>query len=141
MCPSEKLNERYDFVNKYKNTVDAVLFSPPYFDLEIYPGEEQSINSFSDYNEWLEKYWRQTVLLCKDVMKPGAKFGFVISNYRNHNKIDTNISHDMKSIVMKELKYLNHYDIKWSSMGGSRLAHKQRKGNFEDLWLFEKPST
>lgn len=37
LCPSEQLDIKHDFVNKYRDSVDAVLFSPPYFDLELYP--------------------------------------------------------------------------------------------------------
>ena len=138
LCPSEKLQERYGFVDKYRESVDAVLFSPPYFDLEIYPGEEQSVNSFGDYNAWLEGYWRETVKLCRQVMKPNAKFAFVIRNYRNHDKVDNSISQDMRDVVCEELTYLEKYDIKWNAQGGSRQAHKMRGGNFEDVWVFKK---
>jgi hypothetical protein len=32
-----------------------------------------------------------------------------------------------------------HYKVQWSAIAGSRQAKKTRDGNFEDLWLFEKP--
>jgi hypothetical protein len=118
--------------------VDAVLFCPPYFDLEIYPGEEQSTDSFPDYADWLTGYWEETVKLCASVMKTGAKFGFVISNYRNHDKVDTTISQDMKAIVDKHLTFDKHMKVRWSGISSSRQAHKQRDGNYEDLWMFKK---
>ena len=136
-CPSEQLNARYNFVEKYTNKVDAVLFCPPYFDLELYPGEEQSTDSFPDYADWLVGYWEETVKLCVSVMKPGAKFGFIISNYRNNNKVDTTISQDMKQIVDKHLTFNKHMKVKWSGLTSSRQAHKQRDGNYEDLWIFQ----
>lgn len=138
LCPSEQLQAKHDFVNRYQNSVDAVLFSPPYFDLELYPGEMQSTASFPDYQDWLEGYWAETVMLCEKVMRKGARFGFVISNYRNKDKEDNTISQDMKQVVDRYLKPLQHYRVEWSSIGGSRQAHKQRDGNFEDLWLYEK---
>ena len=49
LCPSEELDTKHNFVKKYKNAVDAVLLSPPYFDLEIYPSDGQSFNNFPDY--------------------------------------------------------------------------------------------
>lgn len=137
LCPSEQLKARHDFHNKYRNQVDAVLFSPPYFDLEIYNSEDQSFTNFPNYNDWLVGYWEQTVLLCKEVMKPGARFGFVISNYRNSDKVMTTISQDMRDVVNRHLKQIGHYRVQWSAMGGSRQAKKTRNGNFEDLWLFE----
>ena len=118
-----------------------MLFSPPYFDLEIYDSENQSLTNFPNYRDWLIGYWEETVKLCKTVMKPGARFGFVISNYRNSDKVMTTISQDMRDVVQRHLTLVDHYRVQWSAMGGSRQAKKTRGGNFEDLWLFEKPST
>lgn len=138
LCPSEHLEAKHDFVNRYHNTVDAVLFSPPYYDLEIYPGEEQSYTNYPNYQDWLKNYWEATVSLCKQVMRPGARFGFVISNYRNKAGEDVTISQDMKQVAEQHLKFVRHYKVQWSAIGGSRQAKKTRDGNFEDLWVFEK---
>ena len=138
LCPSEELESRYDFVNRYKESVDAVLFSPPYYDLEIYPGDEQSFTNYPNYQDWLKCYWEETVILCKKVMRPGAKFGFVISNYRNKAGVDVSISEDMQKVANKHLSLINRYKVQWSAIVGSRQAKKTRNGNFEDLWLFEK---
>jgi hypothetical protein len=138
LCPSEQLDVKHSFGKKYKDQVDAVLFSPPYFDLEIYDSADQSITNFPNYEDWLKGYWEKTVLLCKEVMRPGAKFGFVISNYRNASKEMTTISQDMRDVVSLHLNFVKHYRVQWSAMGGSRQAKKTRNGNFEDLWIFEK---
>ena len=137
LCPSEQLDVRHNFREQYADSVDAVLFCPPYFDLEIYPGEEQSTDSFPHYADWLTGYWEETVKLCASVMKPNAKFGFIISNYRNNNRVDTTISQDMKAIVDKHLTFNKHMKVKWSGLKSSRQAHKQRDGNYEDLWIFK----
>lgn len=137
LCPSEQLAVRHKFNELYRGQVDAVLFSPPYFDLEIYNSDDQSFTNFPNYDDWLKGYWEATVLLCKEVMKPGARFGFVISNYRNADKKVTTISQDMRDVVAKHLTQVAHYKVQWSAMGGSRQAKKTRGGNFEDLWLFE----
>lgn len=138
LCPSEKLDATHGFVNKYKESVDAVLLSPPYFDLELYPSDGQSFNSFPDYNSWLTGYWEETVKLCVQVMKPGAKFGFVISNYVNRQKQMTTISEDMRDVVAKHLTLDKHYRVQWSAIASTRQAKKTRDGNFEDLWVFAK---
>lgn len=138
LCPSEQLDARHNFIQKYQNSVDAVLFCPPYFDLELYPGSEQSTETFPEYADWLSGYWEETVKLCVNVMKPGAKLGFIISNYRNHNKQDTTISQDMKQIADKHLEYNKHMKVRWSGLSSSRQAHKQRAGNYEDLWIYQK---
>lgn len=138
LCPSEQLDARFDFIGKYENQIDAVLLSPPYFDLEIYDSDDQSFTNFPNYQDWLVGYWEETVKLCKAVMKPGANFGFVISNYRNVDKEVTTISQDMRDVAQKHLTQIGHYRVQWSAMGGSRQAKKTRGGNFEDLWFFTK---
>ena len=138
LCPSEQLDQRHGFIAKYQNQVDAVLMSPPYFDLEIYDSEDQSFTNFPNYQDWLKGYWEETVKLCKAVMKPDARFGFVISNYRNADKQVTTISQDMRDVAAQHLTQIGHYRVQWSAMGGSRQAKKTRDGNFEDLWLFSR---
>lgn len=139
LCPSEQLDARHQFVAKYTNSVDAVLFSPPYYDLEIYPGEEQSLTNYPDYQDWLEGYWNETVKIAHQVLRPGGRFAFVISNYRNKEQQEVNISQDMMQVVSRHLMLRQKYKIQWSAIAGSRQAKKTRDGNFEDLWLFEKP--
>lgn len=138
LCPSEELEKRHHFTTNYKDKVDAVLFSPPYFDLEIYPSDNQSFTSYPDYQSWLTNYWEQTVILCEKVMKSGAKFGFVISNYVNKNKEMTTISQDMRDVVMKHLKFVKQYRVQWSAISSTRQAKKTRNGNYEDLYIFTK---
>ena len=138
LCPSEELDTKHNFVKKYKNAVDAVLLSPPYFDLEIYPSDGQSFNNFPDYQTWLKGYWEETVKLAVKVMKPNAKFGFVISNYINRQKQLVTISEDMRDIVLKHMNLEKHYRVQWSAISGTRQAKKTRNGNFENLWVFVK---
>jgi hypothetical protein len=138
LCPSEELDKRHNFLEKYRNRVDAVLFSPPYFDLELYPSPEQSFDSFPDYRTWLVGYWEETVKLCVETMKPNAKFGFVISNYVNKDYEKVTISEDMRDVVAKHLTFENHYRVQWSAIKSTRQAKKTRDGNFEDLWVFKK---
>jgi len=138
LCPSEQLDARYGFVDKYREQIDAVLFSPPYYDLEIYPGEEQSYTNYPDYKDWLVNYWEATVLIAKQVLKPGGRFAFVISNYRNKAKEEVKISQDMRDVVKRHFGEPIYYKVQWSAIAGSRQAKKTRDGNFEDLWLFEK---
>lgn len=137
-CPSQDLDRLHGFSGKYGDSVDAVLFSPPYFDLEIYESEDQSITTHPTYSDWLSGYWEQTVMTCRSVMRKKARFGFVISNYVNKDKIMTNISEDMVKIAEKHLNIIGRYRVKWSSISGSRQARKTRDGNYEDLWLLEK---
>lgn len=138
LCPSEELDRRHNFINKYRNSVDSVLFSPPYFDLEIYPSEDQSFTNYPNYEDWLVNYWEATVKLCYQVLKPSGRFAFVISNYRNKAKQEVKISEDMRDFAQLHFGQPKHYKIQWSAIASSRQAKKTRDGNFEDIWLFEK---
>lgn len=138
LCPSEQLEKKHDFDKKYHNKVDAVLFSPPYFDLELYPSENQSFDSFPDYKTWLVEYWENTIKLCAKVMKKDAKLAFVISNYVNKDKVKMSISEDMRDVAKKHLTFAEHYKVIWSAIGTSRQAKKTRGGNYEDVWVFKK---
>jgi hypothetical protein len=138
LCPSEKLDAKHNFVSKYQDKIDAVLFSPPYFDLELYPSDDQSFDSFPNYDDWLKNYWEETVKLCSKVMKKDAKFAFVISNYVNKDKIKMSISEDMRDVAKKHLTFDSHYKILWSAISTKRQAKKTRNGNYEDVWVFSK---
>jgi SAM-dependent methyltransferase len=137
-CPSEDLARATDFVAMYQNKVDAVLFSPPYYDLEIYDSEDQSFTNYPDYADWLLHYWEATVMIAKQVLRPGGRFAFVISNYRNKAKEEVTISQDMRDVVKTHFGTAKHYKVQWSAIASGRQAKKTRDGNFEDLWLFEK---
>jgi hypothetical protein len=137
-CPSEELQARHQFVDKYRNKVDAVLFSPPYYDLEIYDSPDQSLTNYPNYDDWLVNYWERTIELCEQVLKKNGRLGFIISNYRNKDKKDVTISEDMMKIVSRHLTNTGRYKVQWSAISTGRQAAKMRGGNFEDLWLFEK---
>lgn len=137
-CPSEKLNERYGFAEEYKNHFDSVLFSPPYFDLEIYPGEEQSLNNYQNYSDWLIGYWEETVKLCKEVLQTGGRFAFVISDYTNKKTgKKVSISGDMKQIAKKYFTEDETYYISWINFT-TKAVGKNEDGNYENLFIFRK---
>ena len=86
--PSESLLKNSGVLTEYTRTVDTVLYCPPYFDMEIYPDSsgKQSIDLYSNYNEWLDKYLFATLDLCNILLKPGGKMGVMIGNY--HKKLN-----------------------------------------------------
>jgi hypothetical protein len=55
LCPSEQLNIKFNFGDKYENTVDAVLLSPPYFDLEVYSDDKADISNMK-FGDFEKKY-------------------------------------------------------------------------------------
>ena len=63
------------------DNIDLAFSCPPYFDLEVYSKDNtQSYNEYSNYEEWLEKYWRQTIKICYDKLKQNGKLVFIIKD-------------------------------------------------------------
>ena len=60
------------------------MSSPPYFDVEIYNGEQTSTTKYPEYRAWLEGYLRPTIMNCKEYLIPGGKF---ILNIKNMGKL------------------------------------------------------
>jgi hypothetical protein len=79
--PSEELFTNRAFMTKYAGYFDAVFFSPPYYELEMYPGKQQSTNTYKTYDEWLANYWLLTVKLCHHVLKKGGRMCYILSSY------------------------------------------------------------
>ena len=103
---SEILAKNAAFRRKYAGHFDTVFFSPPYYELEMYAGDAQSVRKYKTYPEWLEGYWRPTVELCHHVLVKGGgatnhtglgKMCFIISDYEGHSLVK-----DMKAIAVEE---------------------------------------
>ena len=79
--PSENLLFNNNFMQKYQNHFDVVFFSPPYYQLEKYPGKNQSIVKYKTYEEWLDKYWEATIRICYQVLQKGGRMCYILSGY------------------------------------------------------------
>lgn len=104
--PSENLLKDRQFMKYYSGFFDLVFFSPPYYKLELYPGNEQSTNNYTNYNDWLLNYWEKTIQLCKHVLEPSGKMCYIISDYGSDNTGEKyNLIHDMNTISKKYFSY------------------------------------
>ena len=102
--PSESLLfDRY-FMKKYREHFDVVFFSPPYYELELYPGKKQSTMMYKTYEEWLEGYWLNTIKLCYHVLEKGGTLCYILSSGGGNTQ--HNILQDMNKITKRffELK-------------------------------------
>jgi len=142
-CPSEQLDKRHNFIETYKEYFDSVFFSPPYFDLEVYEGGEQSIESFPNYQDWLKGYWEETVKICYSVLEKGGTFSFVIvPQYRSKNETIF-IGTDLSDIVKKYFTEIEVKQIHWktqTSIAPAKSGKQKKLGNYENLYLFTKKS-
>ena len=81
------------------NNIDLAFSCPPYFNLEVYSKDAtQSYNQYSNYNDWLEYYWRPTVKICHNKLKDNGKLIFIIKD--RYGKL--NLKEGMEKIIFEE---------------------------------------
>ena len=106
-----KMSEFFDFpidikqcgseAGTFDEKMDFIFSSPPYFNTELYSDEiTQSYNKYPVYDEWLEKYWKQTVTNIKFMLNRNSVFAINVGN--DGNKKMKKIDHDMNTIILEE---------------------------------------
>lgn len=122
--PSEDLAKSKRFMNKYENHFDVVFFSPPYYKLELYEGNNQSTTKYKTYQEWLEKYWEATIQLCKKVLIKGGKLCYIISGYGSSNTREQfDLIKDMNAVTTKYFQQT--HDLPMYNKNVHVTTHKQ----------------
>jgi len=101
--PSENLAKNAAFLNRFKNYFDVVFFSPPYYQLELYSGKNQSTNQYNTYEEWLEKYWKSTIRMCYHVLQRGGRLCYILSGYGGESSF-YDLLKDMNNITKEFFK-------------------------------------
>ena len=163
-CPSQHILSRHPDLIK-KGSYDTVFFSPPYYDVELYEGGEQSWKEYSTYQEWLDGYWRGTLELCVHALKSGGKFAFAIMNYKDKTAKFVNISEDMRDIASEYFDFVetagirhgqlnrfsdelpqtskldfdngcSYIETKEQDLNKGRILDKLKNGFLEDLHIF-----
>ena len=81
------------------DNIDLAFSCPPYFNLEVYSKDAtQSYNQYSNYNDWLEYYWRPTIKICHNKLKDNGKLVFIIKD--RYGKL--NLKEGMEKIIFEE---------------------------------------
>lgn len=63
---------------------DMVLTSPPYFNLEQYTDEiQQSITTYTKWEDWLEKWLKPVILASLAMLKPGGVSCWSVKNFKS----------------------------------------------------------
>ena len=110
--PSEDLAKSKRFIKKYENHFDVIFFSPPYYKLELYEGENQSTTRYKTYHEWLEKYWEATIKLCKKVLAKNGKLCYIISGYGSSNTREQfDLIQDMNKVTTKYFQQIHDFPM------------------------------
>ncbi|GAF69304.1 unnamed protein product, partial [marine sediment metagenome] len=123
--PSESLLKDTKFLKKYDKWFDSILVCPPYWDMEIYQDGEQSLKNYPVYEDWLEKYWHQTVQVCAKVLKRGGLFGVIANDYYSLDGIHYPLPKDFDSFTSKYFKLVETYFL-YNRTSPLRVNHKDR---------------
>lgn len=115
---------------------DYCIVCPPYFKLEEYPCEGNSTDVYSEYNDWLEKYWRKTVQNARDHLAEHAKLTLIM--VEKWGKLE--LLENMSSIIEQE-GFAKCSEMHYKTTR-SHLTDKRKSGNTskstEKVWTFEK---
>lgn len=131
--PSESFINDKAFLDKYTNYFDAIIFCPPYYDMEIYQDGKQALNEYPKYSDWLENYWHKTMILCHKVLNKQGKLSFIINNYNTLDGIYYDLITDLNMIALKYFKLENFVEL--HARGSPlRVNHKKRT---EMLFLYK----
>ena len=132
--PSEKLAKSVTFMNKYREHFDVVFFSPPYYRLEMYPGEKQSTEQYKTYEDWLSGYWEETIKMCHHVLEKGGKMCYILSGYGSQN---TNEQYDLLGDMNKITK--KYFQLKSQQPMYNKDVHvTKHKETAEKIMIFQK---
>jgi len=119
----------YNFLSEEfvpEQSYDAVFTCPPYFNNEIYDGNNTSSSKYFKFSDWLNIWWRKTI---QNSLKCNPKyFAFIINN---------RYKEDMASICIQEgLTFLEEIKIGNNSMSHfQRVSKNSYKG--ENLLVFK----
>lgn len=117
-------------INELENRIGLAFSSPPYFDLEEYGGEGQSISN-RNYTAWLNEYWFETV---KNINTYLIDDGYFLINIKNIKGF--NLSDDMCDLIVQNgFKYIESFELK----NINRIVLKQHgKNSDERIYVFRK---
>lgn len=121
-----------DYISDLENSIDIAFSSPPYFDYEKYVTEEtQSYFKYPVYSDWLEKYWRITVINIKYYLKEEGIFALNIKNIKKYP-----LEEDMRKI-MEEEGFVLVDTLKYPLFGRMQNFSKIKE---EPIFIFTKRS-
>ena len=111
---------------------DIIGSCPPYFKLEQYSEDNsQCYNKYNEYELWLEKYWKETVIKSYKKLKSGGVFFVVINN---------NLKEDVVKTILENTKLTVHSEFVIKS-SKSHLYNKKEsdvKNKYNETVIFFK---
>ena len=124
-----------------KGLFDMVLTSPPYFNLEVYTGGDQSTNKYNTWELWTENWLKPVILKGLGLLKEGGVSCWSVKNFK------TDKAYPLADVVKEIHKKAGWHLIKTVVMngsgrpGGGRIKEgKTTRGSEEETFCFRVPT-
>lgn len=125
-------------IPELKDSIGLCFSSPPYFNYELYRGENTSTTLYPEYDMWVENYFKATLINCREYLVPGGHLAV------NVKTIDRKFP-----IYEDAIKVLNEIGLEFVceepyKVGNIRLGAKNQKNKAkgyadERIMVFRKP--
>ena len=133
LTPSEDLLKNKSFLKRYKNYFDVIIVCPPYWTMELYNEGQQSTERYKNYEEWLHKYWEDTVKVCKHILHNEGHFMYIANDYNDLQKQHYELTKDFENITIKYFSYVKNLNL-CNRVSPLRVNKKQR---IEKIYIFK----
>ena len=118
---------------------DMVITSPPYFNLEVYTGGEQSTTKHATWDNWVDKWLKVVILRCLGLLREGGVSCWSVKNFK------TDKAYPLADVVKEIHKKAGWELVKTVVMkgsgrpGGGRIKDgKTTRGSEEETFCFRK---
>jgi hypothetical protein len=121
------------FIPELENKIGISFSSPPYFILEDYKHGNQSINEYSNYKDWLEGYWRNTVKNIKRYLVDDGVFALNVKSFKEFDLLN-----DMR-LIAEEEGFIFHESLELKvNLRVTLLKNEKINNNNEQIMVFTK---
>ena len=126
-------------IPELKNSIGLCFSSPPYFDYEIYRGENTSTTLYPQYEDWVENYLKGTFMNCIEYLVPG---GHIAVNLKTIDRKFPTYEDAFKLLGDMGMEFVCEEPYK---VGNIRLGAKNQKNKSngyadERIMVFRKPT-
>jgi len=122
------------FIPEYEDKMGVAFSSPPYFLLEDYKIGKQSCNENTNYEDWLNDYWKNTVI---NIEKYLINEGTLLVNIKPYKKYD--LYNDTMKICIDNGFYL-YDEIDMKNISRKKSGSKELVENDEKIMVLKKNS-
>ena len=118
---------------KYEGQISQAFSSPAYYNHEVYEDNSNQAYFSNSYIDFINKWWRQTVLNIKYLLKPQ---GLLALNIKDKLEL-FDLGTDMKNVLIEYgFTLIDTYQIQITK--NNIFSRKDGKFKYEPIYIFQK---